>query len=417
MALLLALWQFFIFAPAHSAAPVAALHLMTYQGWGYNVDPGPQGDRVKKILGDAVRLGFREVVFNFRGHMVTGTGAEIRSSVPLGQQASEGALLLETVRYARSLGLRVAFRPILLVIGPKGEFPYSLKGRTWWHGNIQPKDPARWFEAYFAYHKRYLEIARAAGVEWYSIGAEMNSMTSGRGNKKGEQVRGYPGEWVKLIERAREILGPATKISYGVNYTDQVTSEGGRRIEGGELEQWRYFLTEEFRRPSEQKFQREMQSLWQALDIVGIDYYRALASERRSYPDKLASLSALLTERAKSHANQLDNALTEIGLSVGYDKPVHFQEMGYRSVERSFLRPAAYENRKGVFNELHQAAAWDAFLNAFWGPGWPWFAGTALWQVLVDEDPKIAGDTGFSPLGKPLTESVLQKHFSLSPPK
>ena len=411
MSILLTLLVLFGFAPSASAGPVGALHLMTYQSWGYTVGSTPQGERVRRILGRAVELGFQEVIFNFRGHMVGGTSAEIRSSVPAAEQPAEEKLLLETAAYAKALGLRVAFRPILLVIGPKGEFPYSVKGRTWWHGNIQPKDPAKWFAAYFAFHERYLRLAREAGASWYSIGAEMNSMTTGRGNRKGEQARGFPRDWVKLIDKARAMLGGGTKITYGVNYTDQVTSEGGTRIDGGEIEQWRYFLTQTFRKPADLEHQAGMQELWKALDSIGIDYYRALASERRSYPGELGALSRLLTERAKSHANQLDNALTEISLNLGVDKPVYFQEMGYRSVTESFLRPASYESRKGTFNELHQAAAWDAFLTAFWDPGWPWFEGTGLWQVLVDKDIDPRTDTGFSPLGKPLSEAVLSRHF------
>ena len=396
---------------AGPGAPVGALHLMTYQSWGYTVDASPQGQRMKRILAEALRMGFKEVVFNFRGHMITGTSAEIRDAVPDADKAVQAALLLESVKYAKSLGLRVAFRPILLVIGPKGEFPYSVKGKTWWHGNIQPKNPDAWFQAYFGFHRRYLELARQAGVEWYSIGAEMNSMTSGYGDKRRDWPRGFPAKWVELISRAREILGPGIRVSYGVNYTDQVAVEGGRRIQGGEIEQWRYYLTEEFRKPVDLEHQAGMRALWLALDSIGIDFYRALASSRSSYPKELGPLSDLLTERARSHATQLDTTLTEISLVLGVDKPVYFQEVGYRSMERGFLRPAAYEDTKAPYNALHQAAAWDGFLNAFWAPRWPWFEGVAYWQVLVDRDTDGATDTGFSPMGKTTLESVLLKHF------
>jgi len=411
MKLFLLAFLFVNLSTAFAAEPTAGLHLMTYQSWGYNVDAGPQGDRVRRIIGQAKELGFKEVIFNFRGHMVTGTSAEIRSSVPPEEQPAEEKLLLETVAYAKGLGLNVAFRPILLVVGPKGEFPYGKAGRTWWHGNIQPKDPKAWFAAYFRFHERYLRLAKAAGASWYSIGAEMNSMTTGRGIKRGEQARGFPREWVKLIEQAKAILGPATKVTYGVNYTDQATTEGGTRINGGEIEQWRYFLTETFRKPADLEHQAGMIALWNALDSIGIDYYRALSSDRRSYPTELKDLSALLKQTASSHANQLDNSLTEISLALGVDKPVYFQEMGYRSAEESFVKPASYESRKGVFSELHQAAAWDAFLGAYWDARWPWFEGVGLWQVLVDSDIEPSRDTGFNPIGKPLTEQVLRGHF------
>lgn len=409
--LLLLLMLFPLSLRAAPAEPVGALHLMTYQSWGYTVDATPQGQRMKRILTEAVRLGFKEVVFNFRGHMITGTSAEIRDSVPDSEKPAQATLLLSTVKHAKSLGLRVAFRPILLVIGPRGEFPYSVKGKTWWHGNIQPKDPEAWFRAFFAFHRRYLELAREAGVEWYSIGAEMNSMTSGYGDKRRDWPRGFPGKWVELIGQARAILGPGIRISYGVNYTDQIAVEGGRRIQGGEIEQWRYYLTEEFRNPVDVQHQKDMQALWLALDSIGIDFYRALASARSSYPKELGALSELLTERARSHATQLDTTLTEISLSLGVDKPVYFQEVGYRAMDRGFLKPASYEDHKAPYNALHQAAAWDGFLNAFWAPRWPWFEGVAYWQVLVDRDTDGATDSGFSPFGRSVVEGVLQKHF------
>lgn len=408
------LFLFFLlspFAAASQGAPTGALHLMTYQTSGYTVDSSLQGQRVKRILADAVRLGFRRVVLNFRGHMITGTGSDIRFLFTERERQLEDAMTLETVAYAKSLGLSVFFRPILLVVGPKGEFPYEQAGKTWWHGNIEPKDPARWFESYFLFHKRYLELAAKAGAEWYSIGAEMNSMTSGLGEQNRNRELGYPEKWVELLRKARSILGNATRISYGVNYTDQVVREKGQKIQGGELEQWRFYLVENFTEPRLVRHQQGMRALWASLDSIGLDYYRALATPRSSYPLQLRPLSDLLLERAGSHATQLNNTLTEISMTVGTEKEIFFEEVGYRSATESFLRPATYERKPGIYNPLHQAAAWDAFFRAYWEPGWKWMSGVAMWQVLVDEEPVGAGNTGFSPLGKTMTEEVLMKHL------
>jgi len=385
---------------------------MTYLPSGYTVGTSVQGERVKRILAMAAELGFRRVVLNFRGHMITGTGSEIRFSVSERERKLEDAQILETVSYAKSLGLSVFFRPILLVVGPKGEFPYELAGKTWWHGNIEPRDPVRWFESYFQFHRRYLELAAKAKVEWYSIGAEMHSMTSGLGGdllpRKG---LGYPERWVELLKKARLIVGTSTKISYGVNYTDQAVRERGQKIQGGELEQWRYFLVEAFTDPRLQAHQKYMRALWTSLDSVGLDYYRALAASAGNYPNSLGPLSDLLLQRTRSHALQLDNTLTEISLTLGSEKSIFFEEVGYRSVTDGFLRPATYEHRPGVFNELHQAAAWQAFFRAYWVPNWNWMSGVAVWQVLVDQEPLVPGHTGFSPLGKPMTEGVLRTYL------
>lgn len=398
-------------AGASPSAPTAALHLITYQSWGFTVDSTPQGQKVRHVLNEAVRLGFKSVVFNFRGHMITGTGSDIRATVLPAHQETEERLLLETTRYAKSLGLSVAFRPILLVVGPRGEFPYTERGIYWWHGNIKPKNIATWFENYYKFHERYLKLAAKAGAEWYSIGAEMHSMTSGFGDRDPKWKRGFPEKWVELIAKARSILGNATKITYGVNYTDQYIMANGQRILGGEIEQWRFYLTENFRKPEDIAHQKALQQMWSALDVIGLDYYRALASPQESFANDFVRLSKQLEARPKSHADQLDNLLTEVALTLGFEKPVYFQEVGYRSVEKCFLSPASYEDRGGKENILHQAVAWEAFFRAYWAPQWPWMSGVAVWQVLVDEGPTNPPGKGFTPIGKALTEEVFQRYL------
>jgi hypothetical protein len=404
--LFLFLGLLFAISPAGAASPTASLHLMTYQSWGYTVDSTEQGARVREILQRAKDSGFGEVIFNFRGFMVTGKSANIKSSVAPDHQATEERLLGETVKFAQGLGLRVAFRPILLVVGPKGEFPYGEKGVTWWHGNIEPRDVDAWFEAFFRYHERYLRLASSLGVSWYSIGAEMHSMTSGRGSRAGGFRYGFPEKWVSLIGRAKAILGPQVKITYGINYTDQNVRDGGSVVLGGEMKQWHVYMTTTPANKEEKRVQEGLQQLWAALDIVGIDYYRALASGRR-FPGEFEPLAALLTERTSSHASQLDTMVTELDLLTGRESRVFLQELGYRSVTNSFLSPASYEERGGEVNPLHQAAAWEAVLRGYWDPGWPWMEGLGAWQVLVDENIG-ARKNGFSPLGNELTERAFR---------
>lgn len=399
-------------ANAQMLAPKAAIHLMTYQSWGYTVDSSSaQGLRVRHILEESARLGFKTVIFNFRGHMVTGTGSEIRSTVKPEEQATEERLLLETVRYAKSLGLSIAFRPILLVVGPKGEFPYVENRKyLWWHGNIRPKDPQTWFANYFKYHERYLKLATKAGAEWYSIGAEMNSMTSGLGERDPSWRTGFPKMWVDLIQKAHAIVGTNTKITYGLNYTDQYVVSGGQKIWGGEIEQWRNDIVETFTDPKLIQHQKDMRDLWSSLDIIGVDYYRALASSTDKFASDFATLANQLQARPQSHATQLDNLLTEVALTIGVEKPLYFQEVGYRSVQNCFLDPSQYESQPGKANQIHQAAAWEAFFRAYWQPRWNWMAGVGLWQDLVDVDP-APNDDGFSPFGKAPMGTVLQNYL------
>lgn len=399
-------------AKAQTLPPEGAIHLMTYQSWGYTVDKSsPQGLRVRHILEESSRLGFKSIILNFRGHMVTGTGSDIHSTVKPEEQATEERLILETVRYAKSLGLKVSFRPILLVVGPKGEFPYVENRKYfWWHGNIRPKDPKSWFANYFKYHERYLKLAAKAGADWYSIGAEMHSMTSGFGERDPSWRTGFPKMWVDMIQKARAIVGTGTKITYGMNYTDQYVVSNGQKIWGGEIEQWRNDIVETFTDPKLIQHQNDLRALWGSLDIIGIDYYRALASTNDKLATDFATLANQLQARPASHATQLDNLLTQVALTVGVEKPLFFQEVGYRSVENCFLDPSAYESQPGKTNLIHQAAAWEAFFRAYWQPHWNWMSGVGLWQDLVDTDPG-PNDAGFTPFGKAPVESVLQKYL------
>lgn len=373
------------------------------------MDSTPQGERVKSILQRAKALGFAEVIFNFRAFMITGKSAEIRSSVAPEEQEAEERLLAEAVRHAQGLGLKVAFRPILLVIGPKGEFPFSEKGITWWHGNIMPADVPAWFESYFLYHERYLRMAAELGVSWYSLGAEMHSMTSGRGSRAVGYKYGYPERWVGLVKRARGILGSGVKLTYGINYTDQAVKDGSSSVLGGEFKQWHISMTNEPRNADEIRVQAGLKEFWQELDTIGLDYYRALASGTR-FPSRFNPLAELLTDRALSHATQLDTMISEMDLLTGKDSKIFLQELGYRRVNNSFLSPSSYEDRGGEINPLHQAAAWEAVFRGFWDPNWPWMTGLGVWQVLVDTDPS-ASDKGFSIFGNEEAELVFKARF------
>lgn len=393
--------------------PNPGIHLVTYDSLGFRVDFSEQGEKNRNILRRVKELGIKTLILNFRGHMIKEDSSEINSTVPWHYQEGEKRLLLEYIEYSKKMGFEVALRPILLVVGPNGEFPWvDRKGRYWWHGNIDPKDVDLWFENYFKFHERYLHIAAEVGVSWYSIGAEMNSMTSGLGARSSGRELGYPQKWVELIARARQILGNQVNITYGINYTDQYVVANNQKIWGGEIEQWRFYITESFKNNELIEHKKQMTALWKSLDIIGIDYYRALGGAKEKYGNDLNQLTKQLLSRTQSHASQLDTVLTEIMMETGEEKPLYFQEVGYRSAEKSFLSPASYESKGGKVSLIHQAAAWNTFLLAYWEPKWPWFVGMGIWQVLVDEGLKGTNNSGFTPLEKPETEEIFKKYFN-----
>lgn len=400
-------------SPAIASTPIKrAIHLNTYLDLGFTVDSSPQGQRVRQILNRLLDLGFNHITLNVRAHMTTGTGNSIRSTVPPETQAEEERRLGELIDEAHRLGFTVGIRPVILVVGPRGEFPYTSGGIYWWHGVIEPSQPDLWFASLRNFHERYLRLAARHGIRSYTLAAEFHSMTTGLGERRPRSPRGYPEKWVEVVQFARGLLGHQTEIAYDFNYTDQYVLENGVRKLGGELEQVRWELTRSVTQPRDLAFQNSLREFWLSLDRVGIDHYRALTSRQRQYPQSHDALVQLLLPRTQSHATQLDNILLELEVQTGSAKLVELKEVGFRSSWASFLDPSSYENQGGTSNTLHQAAAWDAFLTAYHAPGWSWYAGTHVWEINVDYDHPKPHDVSFSPLGKWDVEAVFSRFFN-----
>lgn len=398
-------------AESADAAIKKAMNLTTYESWGYTVDSTPKGERVRSLILRLKDLGFNHLTFNVRAKMVTGQSDEVSSFVPLSDQPTEERLLEETIDFAHANGFTTGIRPILLVVGPRGEFPYSKNGVTWWHGIIEPRDRTRWFTSLKSFHDRYMRLAARKQMAQYTIGAELHSMTTGLGERRPRRPRGEPAMWTDMVKYAKSILGPNTEVVYDVNYTDQYVLEEGTRKLGGEFEHFRFEMTREYRKPQDIKFQNELREFWSSLDVVGVDMYRALASRSGGHPSDLAGLAARLKTRADSHATQLDTSLLEIEVATGEAKNLELKEIGYRSVEGSFVNPASYESSGGRLSVLHQAGGWKAILDSFLMARWPWFQGVHVWETNVDRDHRDPRDLGFSPLGKADSESVFQDYF------
>ncbi|UYL08496.1 hypothetical protein B9G69_015745 [Bdellovibrio sp. SKB1291214] len=390
----------------------SAVNIITYWPTGFRVDNSEQGLRVQRLLRKIKDLGVTTVIFNFRSRMIGGITNEVTSVVPADQQREEEYHLEATIHYAHSLGLQVAFRPILLVVGPHGEFPYEdANGVLWWHGVINPSDPEEWFRSFFDYHSRYMKIAARTGAVWYSIGAEMHSLTSGLGSRNRPRRFGRPDLWIQFVTRARDLMGPQVKITYGANYTDQYVLENGVRTWGGEFEQWRHDMTFKARSEKEIRHQQDLRQLWRSLDFVGLDYYRALGTSDATYPDSYDELIKVLNPFSFQYASNLQNALAQINKAAATEKPLAIQEVGYRSVEKCFVSPYLYEDGQTPINYQHQAAAWDALLMSLWNDKTPWMNSIGIWQVLLDDDSDTTINGGFSPLGKAPTEKVLKRYF------
>lgn len=365
---------------------------------------------------DAKRLGATHIVLNVRATMRGGTVNELTPATPPAERAREAQRMVRLMRYIKAQGMTVGVRPIFFVVGPNGEFPHfelqaNGKKKLWWHGNIQPSDPDRWFESFRVYLDQYLLIARAGQTDEFTIGAELYSMTVGIEDQWFAHPHGFPGRWLELLRYVRSKL-PTARLMYDINFTDDSVTAGGLRKAGGEIERWRYRLADLANPddPAQAAIWKDLVAFWTELDAIGIDMYRSLANPGQTLSNDVETLALQLKPRSDSYASQLDTILTEIAIFTGVEKPVIFKEVGFRSVENGMIDPFAYAG-SGVYNEAHQAGAYKALLESFWAPRWPWFGGIFFWDIPINPAKHGPNDVGFSPVGKPLTENVLKQYF------
>lgn len=419
MKLLLAL--ILIIKSVYASDFVSGMNLTELGNFKYDAaGPGEEKTAAQIAVDHIYELGARHIVLNPVATMQNPRGFEVKPNTPASERRDERGRYLRLIKYIKSKGMSVGLRPIFFVVKPDGTFPYveiDARGqkKVWWHGNIQPKDPEAWFESFKAFLDSYILIGRIAKVEEFTIGAELYSMTVGIEDQWKEHPFGFPKKWLEILNYTRAKLGDDVRIMYDINFTDDsVSVSGNLKALGGELERWRYRIVDlaEPSDPEEYKTWRDLVDFWNGLDGIGIDMYRSLASTESIIPQNYNSLVSFLQVRADQYAFQMDTVLTEIEFTVGKMQYMYFKEVGFRSVDKGFINPFEYETGFGEYNEEHQAASYQALKNAFWDPEFPWFKGGSLWDVSVSPLRNTGvGDTGFSPVGKPLTTEVLRNMF------
>lgn len=404
--------------------------------------PGQPPTPAQKVIDRLATLGIKHIELNPRAVMRDPKGAEITPITSPSDRSAERQRYLRLMNYIKGRGMTVGIRPIFFVVDAQGNPLYETlpngSKRVWWHGNIRPKDPDKWFEAFKVYLDIYLLAAKLGKADTFTLGAELYSMTVGIEDQWKENPYGFPGRWLELLSYIRSKLPRSTKIMYDVNFTDDTTDAGGGvQTTGGELERWRYRLVDLANpsNPEERKIWVDLVKFWNNIDAIGVDMYRSLYSKNLIIPDSYPELVKALTASSEQYASQLDTVLAEIQSVTGDNsppearpqffqrllsfftedgpKPIVFKEVGYKSVKGGFIDPFEYDdpNNPTPLNIDHQAAAFEAFFNAFWLPGWSWMRGTVFWDVSVDLSRHGPTDRGFSPLGKTKTEEVLRRFF------
>lgn len=415
--LITAFLAIFTFGSLASAGYVAGFNLTETDGFLYDAAAANAPKTLaQQAVDEAKRLGSNHIILNVRATMTGPFSSEIIPVTAPSERSKEAVRMARLIKYIQSQGMTAGIRPIFFVVGPNGEFPYAERQsngavKVWWHGNIQPRDPNRWFESFRVFLDVYISVARMAKADEFTIGAELYSMTVGIEDQWKEYPYGFPGRWLELLRYTRAKL-PTARLMYDINFTDDSVNSGGLTASGGEFERWRYRLVELADRtnPEERKIWEDLSTFWKELDAIGLDIYRSLESPNTVLPTNYNELVATLKNRADSYATQLDTGLTEIEFTLNHSKLAIIKEIGFRSVERGFIDPFAYAG-SGVLNLEHQAAAFQAVFESFWKPRWPWFGGINFWDIAVDPSKKGPNDNGFSPLGKEQTEQIVKDYY------
>lgn len=303
-------------APVQDPAELlAGFNLTAYTTDGY------AGAEVEQELARLKDLGSNTVVFVPTWYMKRADSNRIESD---SSKTPDDAGLSQAISSARQDGLKVMVKPHVDVLD--GTF----------RGDIQPSDRTAWFESYERFISRYADLAAAGGAEMYSVGTELESLST------------ETESWYSLIETVRGRFGG--ELTYSANW-DEV---------------WQV-------------------QFWDRLDLIGVDAYFPLSQEgEQPTPDSLAS----------AWQPNVDG-LAELSQQRGL--PVLLTEIGYPSQAGSTAHPWEVRDGDPPDQEL-QAMAYQAAFDAF--AGQPWLRGILWWSWRADPNSQEKEDVEYTPEGK-----------------
>lgn len=252
--------------------------------------------------------------------------------------------LHRTFRQARERGLRMMFFPTI-------NLRDETDNATWWRGNIEPKDWGLWWRNYTAFNLRLAAIAQAEGVEWYSVGTEM------------ESTHRFPDQWRALTKALRGVF--KGKLTYSVNFDAHDGFTFG-----------------------------------DALDVIGINTYDPIA-KREEKPTEAQIRDAWWWIVYKART-----------LEVRFHRPVMITEIGYPSVAQAHVGPWDFRTAKPADPELQDQLVHGALkVLRNWGDGaavFYYLYGENLQKGVV---PGGLADRTYAPWGKPV-EARLRWYFT-----
>ncbi|HJU84161.1 MAG TPA: hypothetical protein VJ600_08105 [Holophagaceae bacterium] len=251
--------------------------------------------------------------------------------------------LLRTFREARVRGLRMMFFPTI-------NLRDEADNAKWWRGDIQPKDWDLWWRNYTAFNVRMAELAEAGGVEWYSVGTEM------------ESTHRFPERWCALVADVRKVFHG--KVTYSVNFDAHDSFSFG-----------------------------------QCLDVIGMNTYDPIAKyDEYPTPAQIRDEWWWIVNKART-------------LSARFKRPVMITEVGYPSVAHAHVGPWDFRTDKPADPELQDLLMKGAFgVLRNWSDGEAAFYYLYGENLVKGRIPGGPGDRTYAPWNKPV-ELTLRDYF------
>ncbi len=255
--------------------------------------------------------------------------------------------LISGINYAKSLGLQTGIKIFAEI--SNGD----------WRAAIEASNNLAWFSNYGKIVTKYGQLGQQYGVEIITIGTEMIGMSIPSKNSNNTQG------WLDIIANTRKVY--SGKLTYGATHL------GGQDDE------------------------KNLIQFWPQLDYIGITAYFQLADSDIGNPG---------VDYFKNVWNTINNEQIK-PLYTKYNKPIIFAEVGYESINASYINPGDY-TRDGPVNTELQATLYEALFSYF--SNYDYIAGIHLWEWNSNPNTGGIGNKDFTPQNKP-AQKVMESWF------
>jgi hypothetical protein len=283
---------------------------------GYGNDPY-KVDNQPAAIGSWRAAGGNAIALAPRWFMDTPSSTTIAPDATHGSPSD--ASVVAAIGEAHRQGMRVMLRPYL-----------DVKDGSW-RADITPGNVDAWFASYTAFMSHYLDIAKANGVEEFTLGVELINMTDPQ----------HASHWLKLISDARARYSGL--LTYSANWGKST------RVEYKQI------------------------TWWDRLDYIGISAYFPLYEWDNPTLEQLVAGWTTYTDHWGGTYHWVDEVKA---VRDRFNKDVVFTEIGFGSYVNS---PARWDQpeKSNVLDLGVQARAVDATVQV-WSTI-PWFRGIYWW--------------------------------------